>query len=308
MKGKNNRFFREGSAHHLYLKALDGNVLFYRTEDYIFYLTLLFVLAERYGISIEALSIMFNHTHTFTGPSGKAVFEAFRRDLQSMFSLGYNEEYYRTGPLMMPSGFAPKSSWKSIISCLCYIVNNPVAGRLCSSALEYKWNLLSYLVSDHPFSDRLVKRNCGFRMRKALRIVDDCFRKRKVLSYALQRQIFSKLSGREKRQAIDYIVSKYNPLDKDAFISRFGSFEKAILAIDATTGAEHDLAEPWEDYSIYVDMLKNTRSSGLNHHGFRFHEMDDDDLLKLVRKLSGIRNMTAEHLRRFLHVTRRRLE
>jgi hypothetical protein len=124
----------------------------------------------------------------------------------------------------------------------------------------------------------------------------------------LQRRIFSKLNGREKRQAIDYIVSKYNPLDRDAFISRFGSFEKAIVAIDATTGAEHDLTEPWEDYSIYVNMLKITRSSGLDHHGFRFHEMDGDDLLELARKLSGIRNMTAEHLRRFLHVTKRRQE
>jgi len=247
------------------------------------------------------LSIMFNHTHTFTGPVRRAVFEAFRRDLQSMFSLGYNEEYHRTGPLMMPSGFAPKSSWKSILSCLSYIVNNPVAGRLCSRALDYKWNLLPSLVSSHPFSEKLIKRDCGFRMRRALRIVDECFKKRKILTYALQRQIFKGLNGEEKKSAVDYIINKYNPIDKDAFIFRFGSFEKAIVTIDATTGAEHDLIEPWEDYSIYVKMLKVTLSSGLDHHGFRFHEMNDDNFNLLLRKLSGIRGVTPEHLRRFLH-------
>lgn len=62
MKNRKNRFYREGSAHHLYLKAMRGDVLFYRTEDFIFYLTLVYVLAERYGIEIDAMCIMFNHT------------------------------------------------------------------------------------------------------------------------------------------------------------------------------------------------------------------------------------------------------
>ena len=90
MQGKGNRIFMEGSAHHIYLTALKGNLLFYRTEDYIFFLTLLYVLARRYGIGIEPLCIMFNHVHLFVRAVNVRVFKAFCRDLQSMFSIGYN--------------------------------------------------------------------------------------------------------------------------------------------------------------------------------------------------------------------------
>ena len=64
MRGRNNRLYRDGCAHHVFLKALDGNVLFYRTEDYVFFLTLLYYTARHYGIGIEAVCIMFNHVHT----------------------------------------------------------------------------------------------------------------------------------------------------------------------------------------------------------------------------------------------------
>ena len=130
MRGRDNKIYHEGCAHHLYLKALKGNVLFYRTEDFIFFFTLCGVLAKRYRIGLEALCIMFNHVHAFVKPVPKAIFTAFCRDLQSIFAKEYNKEYHRTGPLMMQAGFAPKSSHKSILSCLVYIFNNPVAGKI----------------------------------------------------------------------------------------------------------------------------------------------------------------------------------
>ena len=302
MKGRKNRIYREGCAHHLYLKALGGNVLFYRTEDFIYFLSLVYVLARRHSISIGAVCIMFNHVHLFVKPVPKAVFEAFCRDLQSIFTLGMNSEYHRKGPMMMQAGFAPKGSWKSILSCLSYIANNPVAGKICSRAIEYKWNMLAYFVSDHPFSEKIVKRYCGFKMRKALRIIDDCLAKEKVLNHAIQRLIFKDLSGQEKKQVTDYILSRYNPVDKEAFISRYGSFTDAVTVIDTTTGAEHDLTEPWEDYSVYLKMLVATRASFMDYQGFRFHEMAEADLLALCRQLSKIKNATPEHIRRFLHL------
>ena len=238
-----NRIFKEGSAHHLYLKALKGNVLFYRTDDYIFFLTLLSVLARRYGIGIEALCIMFNHVHIFARAADIKVFKAFCRDLQSMFSTGYNNEYHMKGKLMMRSGYAPKSSRKSVLSCLIYIVNNPVAGHLTKAALEYKWNLLAYFQSDHPFSDRLVKSSCRLRMREAARMVDYCHRQGKQLNYTMLKNIFKDLTPKEKLTVTDYIVSRYNPIDKAVFLRRFGDWKTAILAIDSTTGTEHDIHE-----------------------------------------------------------------
>lgn len=302
MKGRKNRFYREGCAHHLYLKAQGGNVLFYRSEDYLFFLTLLYVLAKRYGIRIEALCIMFNHIHLFIKPVRKPVFDAFCRDLQSLFARGFNEEYRRSGPLMMLAGFAPKISQKSILSCLVYIVNNPVTGKIVRQAQDYKWNLLAYVESEHPFSKRLVKRESSSRLRKALGIIDCFHRKGKCLNYAVQRGIFNCLTNEEKKQAMDYIILKYNPLDKNSLLSRFGDYRRALMAFNASAGTEHDINEPWEDYSVYAKMLLSLMRSGLDHHRFCFGEMDKSDLLNLIQLYSGIPNITEEHIRRFLHL------
>lgn len=300
MQGMGNRFFKEGCAHHLYLKAQRGNVLFYRTEDYVFFVTLLSILARRYGIVIEAVCIMFNHVHVFIQPVDWKVFKAFCRDLQSTFSISYNKEYRLKGRLMMRSGYAPKITRKSILSCLIYIVNNPVAGHLTGTAAEYKWNLLPFFRSDHPFSQKLVKRNSRLRMREAARIVDYCHRQGKPLNYALLGNVYNGLTLQEKLTITDYIVNLYNPIDKNAFISRFKDWKAAMTAIDSTTGSEHDIHEAWDDYSIYLKMLELCLRRGMKPT--QFSTMKKDELYRLGKKLSEIPRSTPEHVRRFLHL------
>lgn len=300
MKRRSNKFYREGSAHHLYLKALNGNVLFYRTEDYFFFVTLLFTISRKYGIKVEALCIMFNHVHIFVKTVDESVFRAFCRDLQSQFSIGYNKEYHLKGRVMMRSGYAPKVSKKSILSCLIYIVNNPVAGHLSKKAIDYKWNLLAYFRSSYPFSEKLVKRNNRLRLRETAWIVDCCFRKGAALNYAIQNNIFRDLTSKEKRTVTDYIVSLYNPIDKEAFLARFDDWETALLAIDSTTGSDHDIQEVWDDHSVYLRMLKLSLSRGIQP--WRFNEMETKERQRLVKVLSGIPRSTPEHIRRFLHL------
>lgn len=302
MRGRRNRVYREGCAHHLYLKALEGNVLFYRTEDYIFFLTLCYVLSRRHGIGLEAFCIMFNHFHAFVKPVPREVFTDFCRDLQSIFAKEYSKEYRRSGPLMMEAGYAPKSSHKSILSCLVYIFNNPVAGKITRNAPDYKWNLLAYTASANPYSEKIVKRRCSSRMRRALGVVDLSFKQGLYLNYAIQKRIFQSLTGAEKKQAVDYIVNIFYPVDKYAVIRRFESYEKAVTAMNASTGAENDLSEPWEDYSVYLRMLRATLSSKLDFCDYRFHEMGEDDQVYLRRILSRVPGCTQEHLSRFLHL------
>ena len=300
MKRRSNKFYREGSAHHLYLKALNGNVLFYRTEDYIFFVTLLFTISRKYGIKVEALCIMFNHVHIFVKTVDESVFRAFCRDLQSQFSIGYNKEYHLKGRVMMRSGYAPKVSKKSILSCLIYIVNNPVAGHLSKKAIDYKWNLLAYFRSSYPFSEKLVKRSSRLRLREAAWIVDCCFRKGAALNYAIQNKIFRDLKSKEKLTVTDYIVSLYNPIDKEAFLARFDDWETALLAIDSTTGSDHDIQEVWDDHSVYLRMLRLCLSRGIQP--WRFNEMETKERQRLAKVLSGIQGSTPEHIRRFLHL------
>lgn len=295
-----NRIFKEGSAHHLYLKALKGNVLFYRTEDYIFFLTLLSVLARRYGIGIEALCIMFNHVHIFVKAADIRVFKAFCRDLQSMFASGYNKEYSLKGRLMMSSGYAPKRSAKSIRSCLIYIVNNPVAGHLTKVALQYKWNLIAYLHSNHPYSKKLNKSRDRLRLREAAKMVDYFYRQGKPLNYSVLKSIFRYLKSDERLTITDYIVSLYNPVDKELFTRRFGDWKSAVIAIDSTTGSEHDVPEAWEDYSIYLMMLRLCLRQKIRPG--HLPSMEKDEKLHLIKLLSAVPHSTPEHIRRFLHL------
>ena len=301
MNFKTNKFYREGSFHHLYIKALDGNVLFYKTEDYLFIYTIVSVLSKRHNVIVELFCIMFNHLHGCVRAYSEGEFRSFLRDVSSIFTKGYNQEYHLSGHLLMPCGYVPKTSGKYHKTCLIYIANNPSAGRLVKSVLEYKWGLIPYFFSDHPFSVKLVKRQSRFAMRQALAIVDRCHKQGQFLNYASLKRVFKKLNSCERTQMVDYIVVKYFFLDKQAFISHFGDLDKAILTIDSSAGSEHDIYEPWEDYSVYFEMIKKTLESGLDYKRFRFHEMSREDYLSLVSMLSRILGVSNKHLNRFLH-------
>ncbi|MBR4756237.1 MAG: hypothetical protein IK076_04780 [Bacteroidales bacterium] len=302
MNFKKNKFYRDGFFHHLYVKSINGNVLFYRTEDYLFLYTLFSVLSFKHKIIVESFCIMFNHFHGSVKASSYEVFKAFCRDLLSILTIQYNNEYNLSGKLLMECGYAPKTSGKKHRSCLVYIANNPVAGRLVSSAMEYKWNVLAYFRSNHPFSEKLVKRNCRFAMRRALARVDGFRKREQYLNYRALESIFNKLTAEEKAQMTDYIITKYNFIDKTSFVSNFGDFKKAMTAVESMAGSEDDFHEPWEDYSVYYSMLKATKNSGLDCKRFRFQEMSAREFRRLYNKLSTLPGVTKKHLHRFLHI------
>ena len=299
MKTVRNKFYREGSFHHIYGKSINGNVRFYRTEDYLFFYTLFSVLTKRYHVITEAFCIMFNHYHACSKARTHVALKAFLRDLSSIFTNGYNKEYGLTGKLLMPCGYVPKTSGKQHRSCLIYIANNPVVGKLVKSAIMYKWNLLAYFQSDHPFSEKLVKRNCRFKMRNALALVDGNFKRGQYLNYKLLERVFDGMNQKEKAQITDYIIVKYFFLDKSSFISHFDNLDNALSAIDSSSGSENDFYEPWEDYSPYLSMLLVIIKQW--NRNYRFQEMPIKDLLILRRKLSDLPGATKMHVERFLH-------
>ena len=302
MRYQRNRFYRDGVFHHLYIKALYGRVLFYRTEDYLVLYSLFSTLVTRYGMKVEMFCIMFNHIHACLRAPSVKIFIAFCRDLTSILTKEYNKEYNREGELLMRCGYAAKAAGKAHRSCLIYIANNPVAGKLVPRAIEYKWNMLAYFISKHPFSNRLVKRESRFAMRQSLALVDWRFREGRYLNYTLLERIFRRLDKVERNQMVDYIVGKYFFINKQSFLSHFNDIEKAIVAIDSSAGSEHDLYEPWEDYSIYVSMIKRALNFGVDFRQFRFQEMLQEDLRRLMKRLSGVQGATEMHVARFLHL------
>lgn len=301
--GKNHRVFREGFPHHTYTRGFDGNVLFYSQADCVYFLTLYFCLARRYGITVLAFCEMPNHFHSNVQASAKQAFLRFHARLNSMFVQVYNQEHGRSGALLDASfGYAAKTAGKRIRDNLCYIANNAAVGKLSDDIVKYRWNLLAYRESDHPFSDPINPRKSTRAMKRALAKVK-YFREHDLpLTYTRQRAIMMGLTSGERHQILDYIISRYNGLDYKAMEAFYNnSFQQACLSFRANSGSEHDIPEDYEDYRNYSRMLRLSEAEGVDlAHGCP-EKLDGDDISRLfcVFQMQGL---PLRQIRHFLHL------
>ena len=296
------RIFKEGYPCHVYSKGRGGMMVFYSTADCLFYITLYSCISRKYHIRTNAFSLMPNHTHSQQEAVSRQIFTAFNQELLSLFTRGYNMRHGCSGELLQkPFGSAPKTGGKSIRSNLSYINNNGAAGKLSKGVLDYRWNLMAYYKTDHPFSDKIVLNKASKRMRWAMRYVIKLHEKNKPLDYRIQAMLFKSLNATEKNQLVDFIIVKYNFLDYSAVIKHFGSFEEALTAMDANTGSEYDIIEEWEDYSIYRTMIETVSKAGFDMETINFRNTDKNTLHRIIRLLSRVTG-DKKKINRFLHL------
>jgi len=296
------RFYKETYPAHVYCKGIRGNVIFYSNADCIYYITLYSCLARKYCIRTDAFSIMPNHTHSQQSAERRSDFIGFNQDLQSQFTRGYNKQHCRQGELFQkPFGSAPKTGEKYIKNNLSYINNNGASGRLSKGVLDYRWNLMAYFCSDHPFSEKIILNQASIRMRQSVKYVDKLRKENKPIDYRLQAMLFKGLNRKEGKQLLDYIISRYNFLDYSSILKLYGTFENALLAMDANTGSEHDIKEEWEDFSEYRDMMEASRKAGYSMERINFRLMNKEERFDLVILLSRL-TKDKNKIYRFLHM------
>ena len=285
---------------HIYEKATDGFGIFYTLEDYLFYFTLHSVLSAKYDVRTLILCIMFNHTHDEDEFVSDRTMSLFERELRREFVAGYNPRYKRKGNLFHKSfGRSVKAVGKIAKGCFVYIANNPVAGGLCSSALEYRWNFLAYYHNPNPFSEPIVRHKCSRNMKRAIKIVDVAYLAGRPLTYPLLDRIFEGLDASENKQIVDYIITRYNRIDYDAAISMFGSWENLLRAVDSMAGQEPDIKEDWEDYSVYRRML--VRVLGLGYKPFLPDTLSKEEKQTLRGQLLTLKSARKSSIAKFLH-------
>ena len=296
------RSFKAGYPNHVYCKGINGNMVFYSTADCIYYLTLYSCLAKRYHIRTTAFSIMPNHTHSQQEAASKKTFITFNQELSGMFTLGYNEQHEREGGLFeSPFGSVPKTGAKYIKNNLSYINNNGAEGRLSEGVLDYRWNLMAYCKSDHPFSEKIVPSKASQRLRSAMRYVLKLCREGKPIGYKVQGFLFKGLNTKERKQLVDYIIVQYNFMDYSALTKYYGSFDNALAAMNSNTGSEHDMREEWEDFSEYKAMMEVSGKAGYKMERINFKSLDKETLFKLAVKLSTV-TRSRKKICRFLHL------
>lgn len=301
--GRNYRIYRDGCTHHVYSKAVGGNIIFYSSRDCIYYITLYYHLARRYGIVTRAFGIMPNHVHSNEEAPSEDAFFNFQRDLTRVYTKGYNSEHKRTGRLFLkPFGFAPKTVGKRVRDNLAYIVNNPVVGKLSKNIDSYRWNLMAYRNTDHPFSEKIILSKASYKFRRSLARLQYYYDNGIPLNYACQRQLFDGLSSKEAAQLTDRIIFIHNFLDYKAMAEFYqGSFENVVTAITANSGSEHDIQEDFEDYSVYKTMSQFAMKYGVDLKECNFETWTEDELAELTDRFRRA-GFTPKQIRKFLHL------
>ena len=301
MKSRN---YREGVPQHVYFRGKGGGVIFYSLQDCIYYLTLYTCLAEKHGIITTAFTLMPNHTHSQQNALSHQSFIAFNGEFSSTFTREYNRRHKRCGELFdNPFGSAPKSTGKLAKSNISYICNNGAEGKLSKGILDYRWNLMAYYRNPAPYSERIRKDKVSKRLRDATKIVDYCRKEGKPLGYRTQDILFKRLDRTERKQLVDYILTKYNPVDYRGMEVLFGSFGKALAGMEANCGAEHDLKEDWDDYSVYPKLGRAAMGEGIDLQTVNFETMEAGQLSSLKDCLRRSVKATDKQLHKFLHIS-----
>ena len=206
---------------------------------------------------------------------------------------------------MRPYGYAPKTSAKKIRENISYIFNNPVVGNLTQDVDGYKWNLMAFRATDHPFSEKILLRKASNPLRRSLKLLQYYHGTDSPLTYVCQEKLFTGLDTYEKMQLTDRIISLYNCLDYEAIANMYGgSIDNAIIAINANTGNEYDIPEDKEDYSVYHRMLKIASKSGVDLKTCDFEKWPQEKLADMIRKYSRT-GFPKTQICRFLHLIRR---
>ena len=302
---KKYRYFVPGANHHVFIKAIDGNIIFYSIWDILCFFTLYCCLARKYGIVCNMLCIMPNHIHSNERCDSYEKFVAFHHDLEVLFVKFYNQQHCRRGPLFLrPFGYSPKMVGKKLKDNFCYIANNPVVGHLCDNFLQYRWNFLAYADSTNPYSEKIPLSQESFRMRNALKLLKYYRSNNLPLDYTRLENLTKTLSPDEVKRMIDYIISSYNCVSYESIASAFGgTVEMAFKSFKIVSGSEYDIPDDYDDYSIYVRMASLVKGKGVDLRTCNFETMDLKNLNRLFRLLPSA-GAGDRQIRKFLHLAR----
>lgn len=300
MKRKNSGFY-PGALQHIYQRAIDRGVIFYTIEDRLVYYTLAASYAKRHNVKVYSASVMFTHLHQVVRSPSLSVLRAYLRDINSSFSRLYNSHYGRVGRLFeKPPGISQKENSKAGRTSLIYVFNNHVEKRLCKRAVDERWSLLSYALSDHPFSETVDFKNASKTLVKAIRLVDRRIRKLKGLEYVDLDKILPNLNMTEHEQFIDYVIYRYAWIDFDAAASLFNDIDKMIMAIDSSTGSEYGIKEEYSSLSDkpYLELTDIARSKGVLGKIYRLSPYEKASLIMATGRITSAHRY---HLCKFFH-------
>lgn len=258
-------------------------------------------LAHKYGITIISACYMFNHIHRCEIAPTKDALTEYEGETASLFTRLYNQDKSRSGKLWLsPFGSAVKRDGKNVRACINYIHNNAPEKKLCSRAIQYKWDYLAYATDSQPFSKKYVQREATKNMKQYVHSVRTQAQNGSHLDYLFLKTARQSLDKTEWLQLIDLIISSYHLVNYAVAAEYFGSMKSLMTAPDDNTGKEFDIKEDFGSSSFlpYCRMFNLVKKNGYGDFSpFRLTEDEKSSLIRLFRS----EGVPFEHITRFLH-------
>lgn len=297
------RGFRAGGVMHIYQRTVSGFNLFYSLADFLVFYTIVSIQARKLKLCLLGLCQMIDHIHFLAIPESIKQISRFMSACSSLYVREFNSKTGRTGRLFEPRyGSAMKSEGKKIRSAIAYLFNNPVEKMLCRTALEYRWNFLSYY--EPPKLQKTEWRRYMSRaMRRALSVVDDMYKQEKYLKYAILEKLYEGLTAKEQDTLTDYIITRYFPFDREKTCVYFKSFDDMVLAVNSNTGNEYEIKETHYSKSDvpYREIIRWLKKSGVTDARSLIVAPDDTKIRYMTLLKSGT-SASLMQIRKFLHI------
>lgn len=289
---------------HVYQITADRGICFYSSVDCLVWFTLLCVLALKYQIRILSLCIMFNHYHIQLRAPSAQILSAFMRDLTAQFTRMYNRQYGLSGHLF-DGQFrnAPKFKEQKIQENFIYICNNPVVKQAVRHAEQYRWNFLAFMDNNHPFSPAIQSDTTSDAMRMVLASIRERRKADHPVDYLFFRGMYNQLTDNEKRQVLDYIVTKYNVMDYTAIRQKWGDYQTVCKMLSMVSGFEFDLTEEAikEDYRHYYKMIRLAGREGYGLVSERLNALSPTEQRRLAKIFRYEADASPVEIAKFLH-------
>lgn len=280
------------NATHIFQRGQEGVVIFYTRQDYLVYYTIFSVYADKFGLKVLGLAIMYNHLHILVVGGDSAKIKRFMTVVTSVFAREYNLDAGLSGPVFQgPFGSSIKYGEKEIRTACGYLYNNHTNNRLCEKAEQIRWNFLAYDHNDHPFSQAIPLRSARMVFRRAVKMVRAAKERGDYLNYAALRRIYRGLTKDEKESITDYIITTYNIIDYKALESLYPSYEEMIYSFNANTYHDYNIPESEDDRNsddrIYQTLSKLVLKSTTINSLKQVLLLSEDERIRLALMLQA---------------------
>jgi len=135
------RFIIENQPHHVVQRGHNRKAVFFREDDYLYYLECLETAAQRCGCQLHAWCLMTNHIHLLVTPSTKQALSSMMQMIGRLYVRYINKRKNRSGALWEDRfKVSLVDADDYLLSCMRYIELNPVRARMVRASANYKWS------------------------------------------------------------------------------------------------------------------------------------------------------------------------